>query len=153
MSKNHKAHDSIKGVEWIHCLFLFSPCFRENVVVTCKIESFLCSFLQKKVIVFIFENQISKWRSFEKRAIFDLLFTFFSYQGKLAKIPSAHISLTYIYVFRSLCWLFFLSFFFWRYQFWKKTKYEFISYGFSLVWFRVFDSYSRGSRHFGTINK
>ena len=34
---------------------LFSPCFRENVVVTCKIGSFLCSLdnlLQKKVIVF-----------------------------------------------------------------------------------------------------
>ena len=58
------------------------PCFRENVVVTCKIGSFLCSLdnlLQKKVIIFSFENQIPKWRSFEKGAIFDLLFTFFSY--------------------------------------------------------------------------
>ena len=52
-------------------LVLVCPCFRENVVVTCKIESFLCSldnFLQKNVIFFFFENQISKWRSFEKRA-------------------------------------------------------------------------------------
>ena len=49
------------------------PCFRENVVATCKIGSFLCSLdnlLQKNVIVFFFGNQISKWRSFEKRAIF-----------------------------------------------------------------------------------
>ena len=85
-------------------LVLVSPCFRENVVVTCKIGSFLCSsdnLLQKNVIVFFFGNQISKWRSFEKRAIFYLLFTFFSYKGKVTKIPSAHISLTYMHVFYS----------------------------------------------------
>ena len=67
-------------------LVLVSPCFRENVVVTCKIGPFLCSLdnlLQKSVIVLFFGNQISKWRSFEKRAIFDLLFTFFSHQGKV----------------------------------------------------------------------
>ena len=81
-------------------LVLVAPCFRENVVATCKIGSFLCSIdnlLQKNVIVLFFGNQISKWRSFEKRAIFDLLFTFFSHQGKVTKIPSAHISLTYTY--------------------------------------------------------
>ena len=61
-------------------LVLVSPCFRENVVLTYKIGSFLCSLnniLQKNVIVFFFGNQISKWRSSEERAIFDLLFTFF----------------------------------------------------------------------------
>ena len=81
---------------------LVSPCFRKNVVVICKVGSFLCSLdnlLEENVIVFFFGNQISKWRSFEKRAIFDLLFTFFSHQGKVTKIPSAHISLTYIHVF------------------------------------------------------
>ena len=87
-------------------LVLVSACFRETVVVTCKIGSFfvlLNNLLQKNVglIVFIFENQISKWLSFEKRAIFDLLFTFFSYQGKVTKIPLKRISLTYIYVFCS----------------------------------------------------
>ena len=38
-------------------LVLVFPCFRENVVVTCKIGSFLCSLdnlLQKNVIVFFF---------------------------------------------------------------------------------------------------
>ena len=83
-------------------LVLLSPCFSENVVVTCKIGSFLCSLdnlLQKNVIVFFFGNQISKWRSFEKRAIFDLLFTFFSYPGKVTKITFTHILLTYIHVF------------------------------------------------------
>ena len=83
---------------------LVSHCFRENVVVTCKIGSFLCSLdnlLQINVIVLFFGNQISKWRSFGKRAIFNLLFTFCSHQGKVTKIPSAHISLTYIHVFCS----------------------------------------------------
>ena len=70
-------------------LVLVFTCFRETVVVTCKIGSFLCNLdnlLQKNVIVFFFENQISKWHSFKKRAIFGLLFTFFSYQGKVTKI-------------------------------------------------------------------
>ena len=31
------------------------------------------------------------------RTTFDLLFTFFSHQGKVTKIPTAHISLTYMY--------------------------------------------------------
>ena len=38
-------------------LVLVSPCFRENVVVTCKIGSLLCSsdnLLQKNVIAFFF---------------------------------------------------------------------------------------------------
>ena len=59
-------------------LVLVFPCFRENVVATCRIQSFLCCVFnsQKNVIVFFFGNQISKWRSFERRAVFDLLFTF-----------------------------------------------------------------------------
>ena len=76
-------------------------CFRENVVFTCKIGSFLCSLdnlLQENVIVFFFENQISKWRSFEKSAIFDLLFTFLVTRRKLQKIlqDTSH-SHTYMY--------------------------------------------------------
>ena len=101
------------------CLVLVSSCFGENVFATCKIGSFLCSldnWLQKNVIVFFFGNQISKWRSFEKRAIFDLLFTFCSHQGKVTEISSAHISLTYIHVFCSP-YLLFLP-----YQFWKNTN-------------------------------
>ena len=79
---------------------LVSPCFRGNVIVACTIGSFLYSldnFLLKNVIVFFLGNQISKWCSFEERAIFDLLFKFFSHQGKDTKIPSAHISLTCTY--------------------------------------------------------
>ena len=69
-------------------LVLVSPCFKENVFATCKIVSFLCSLdrlLQKNVIVLFFGNQISKWRSFEKMAIFDLLFTLSSHQGKVTQ--------------------------------------------------------------------
>ena len=69
-------------------LVLVLPCFKENVVATCKIWSVLCSLdhlLQKKVIVFFFEYQISKWRSFEKRAIFEVLFTFLVTRGKSQK--------------------------------------------------------------------
>ena len=105
---------TLRGVEWVHYLFLFPLVLGKkiNLVVTCEIGSFLCNLdnlLQKNVIVFYFGNQISKWRSFEKRAIFDLLFTFFSHQGKVIKIPAAHISLTYMYLLTFL-----------PYQFWNK---------------------------------
>ena len=125
---------------------LASPCFRENVVVTCKIGSLLCSLdniLQKNVIVFFFGNKITKWRSFEKRAIFGLLFTFFSHQGKVTKIPSAHTLLTYIHTHILLTLLTFCAL-----PILKKIQiYQ--------VWFLFgmspgVDSYLR---HFGTINK
>ena len=197
----------LKGCGMGPRLVLVFPCFRENVVATCKIGSFLCclgNLLQKNVIVLgksilqvpdtgtrvldntrpflhssivsfwitpahskerkyhtfrqywytrnvpvftntgmfqylgpevylflvlVFGNQISKWCSFEKGAIFDLLFTFSSHQGKVTKIPSAHISNTYIHIFCSPCLLFL------PYQFWK--RYKFIRYGFSLVWVLV----------------
>ena len=123
-------------------LVLVSPCFRENEVATCKIGSFLCSLdnlLQKNVIVFFFGNQISKWRSFEKRAIFDLLFTFFSYQGKVTKIPSAHISLTYTYFAHPLT--------FFAIPILKKIRIYQVRFLFGMS--PGVDSYSR---HFGTIN-
>ena len=84
-------------------LVLVSPCFRGNVVVSCKIGSFLCSLdnlLQKNVIVFFFENQISKWRSW-KKGLFLTYFSHFLLPGKVTKIPLAHISLTYMHVFCS----------------------------------------------------
>ena len=95
---------SVKGCGMGTLFVLVFHCFRANVVVTCLIGSFLCNLdnlLQKNVIVFFFGNQISKWGSFEKRVIFDLLFTLFSHQGKGTKIPIAHISLTHIHVFCS----------------------------------------------------
>ena len=102
----------VKGCGMGPWLVLVSTCFSENVVATWKIGCFLCisdNFPPKNVIVLFFGNQISKWRSFEKRAVFDLLFTFSSHQGTVTKIPSAHISNTYIHVFYSPYWLFCLT--------------------------------------------
>ena len=68
----------IKGTQVGPLLVLVCPCFRENATATCKIVSFLCSlddFLLKNVIVFFFENQISKWRSIEKKKA---ILTYFS---------------------------------------------------------------------------
>ena len=135
----------VKGCGMGPWLVLVSPCFRENIVATCKIGSFLCSWdnlPQKKVIVLFYGNQISKWRSFKKRAIFDLLFTFSSHQGKVTKIPSAHISNTHIHVFCSPYWLFLPN------QFWKKIRIYQVRFLFGMS--PGVDSYSR---HFGTVNK
>ena len=142
---NPSLHDTLEGCGMGPWLVLVSPCFRENIVATCKIESFLCSLdnlPQKNVIVLFFWNHISKWRSFEKRAIFDLFFTFSSHQGKVTKIPSAHISNTYIHIFCSPYWLFL------PYQFWKKIRIYQVRFLFGMS--PGVDSYSR---HFGTVNK
>ena len=82
-------------------LVLVSLCFRKNEIVTWKIVSFLCSldnFLPKNGIIIFFENQISKWRSFEKRAIFDLFFTFLVTREKTRKFlrHTSHLH-TYTY--------------------------------------------------------
>ena len=78
-------------------LVLVSPCFRENVVATCKIGSFLWSLdnlLQKNVIVFFFGNQISKWLSFEKKGLFLTYFSSFlaapgkSYKNSFSIYPT-----------------------------------------------------------------
>ena len=76
---------------------LVCPCFRKNVIVTCKIVYFLCNldnFLLKNVIVLIFGKELLKWHSSEKKkAIFSPSFHLFSHQGKDTKIPYfTHIS-------------------------------------------------------------
>ena len=136
----------IKGCGMGPWLVLVSPCFSENVVATCKIGSFLFSLdnlLQKNVIVLFFGNQISKWRSFEKRAIFDLLFTYSNHQGKVTKIPSAHISNTYIHAyFAQPIDFFYLT------NFEKKIRIYQVRFLFGMS--PGVDSYSR---RFGTINE
>ena len=62
-------------------LVLVWLCYRENVIVTLKIVSFMCSldnFLLKNVIVFFSGNQISKWRLFEKKKN-TVILTYFSH--------------------------------------------------------------------------
>ena len=93
--------DPLKGCGMGPWLVLVSLCFRENVVVTCKIRSFLCSLdnsLQKNAIVLFFGNQISKWRSFEK----GLFLTYFSHflvtREKLQKFLQ-HISHSHTYTY------------------------------------------------------
>ena len=112
-------------------LVLVSPCFRENVVATCKIGSFLCSLdnlLQKNVIVLFFGNQISKWRSFEKKGYFWPTSHFLLTRKKLQKFLQ-HISQTHTYTY------FAHPIYFFALPILK--KYEFIRYGFSLVWVLV----------------
>ena len=70
----------LKGRKMGPLLVLVYPCFRKNVIATCKIVSFLCSwdnFLVKNVIVFLLRNQISKWRSFETKGLFLTYFSHF----------------------------------------------------------------------------
>ena len=124
-------------------LVLVSPCFRENVVATCKIGSFLCSldnFLQKNVIVFISENQISKWRSFEQRAIFDLLFTFLVTRESYKNSFSTYLTHIHTRILLTLLTFFALPIL-------KKMRIYQIR--FLLVMSPGVDSYSR---HLGTIN-
>ena len=139
-----------KGCGMGPCLVLVSPYFRENVVATCKIGSFLCSLdnlLQKNVIVFCLEIKFQNGAHLRK----GLFLTYFSHslvtgQGKVTKIPSAHISLTYIHIFCSPYWLnFYLT------NFEKNTN---LSGTFSL-WYESWCSHSCHSHscHFGTINK
>ena len=122
-------------------LVLVCSSFREN---TCKIASFLCSLdiFLINVIAFFFGNQISKWCSFEKMAIFDLLFPFFSHQGKDTKIPSISTYLTYIHVFCSpYCLCFALAFL-------QNLRIYHVWFLFGVT--AGVDSFSR---HFGAINK
>ena len=126
-------------------LVLVSPCFRKNVVAICKIGSFLCSFdnlLQKNVTVFCFRNQISKWRSFgEKKAIFDLLFTFLVTREKLQFPQHISHSRTYTYFAHPID-------FFALPVLKKKIRIYQIWFLFGMI--PGVNSYSR---HFGTINK
>ena len=108
---------------------LVSPCFRENVVLTGKIRSFLCSLddlLQKNVIVFFFGNQISKWRSSEK----GLFLTYFSHCLVTRESYKNSFS-TYLTYIHTCILLTLLTFFALPIL---KKKYEFIRYNFSLVW-------------------
>ena len=138
------ASNTLKGCGMGPWPVLVSPCFRKNVVATCKIGSFLCSLdnlLQKNVIVFFFGNQISKWRSFEKMAIFDLLFTLFSHQGKLQKFLQ-HISHSHTY-----------TYFAHPIDFCCHTNFEKIRIYQVRFLFGMIPGVDSYSRYFGTINK
>ena len=87
--------------------------------------SFLCSLdnsLLKNVIIFLFGNQISKWHSFEKRAVFDLNFTFLATREKTQKFLQyishfntykyfAHPIVLFCFVLFLFCFVLFFVFF------------------------------------------
>ena len=99
--------------------------------------------LQKNVIALFFGEPNFKMALIcFKGAIFDLLFTFFSHQGKLQKFLQ-HDDLTPLHTHILLTLLIFLAL-----RNFEK-KYEFIRYGFCLIMCPGVDSYSR---HF-VINK
>ena len=109
-------------------LVLVSHCFRENVVISlCSLDNLL----QKNVIVFFFGNQISKWRSFEKKGYFWPTFHNFLVTREKLQIFFKDISHSHTY----MCFAHPIEFFILPYKFWK--KYKFIRHGFSLVWFLV----------------
>ena len=67
---------------------LFVLVLWENIIVTCKIVSFLCSldnFLLKNVIISFLEIKFQNGAHLKKGGYFDLLFTRFSHQGKRHK--------------------------------------------------------------------
>ena len=91
----------VKGCGMGPWLVLVSPCFRENVVATCKIGSFLCSLdnlLQKNVIVFFLEIKCQNGAHLKK----GLLLTYFSHflvsSEKLQKFLQ-HISYSHTYTY------------------------------------------------------
>ena len=114
-------------------LVLVSPCFRENVVATCKIGSFLWSLdnlLQKTVIVLFFWKSNFKMALIWKKGLFLTYFSHFQVtREKLQNNFSTYLKHIHTRILLTL--LTFLP-----YQFWKK-KYEFIRYGFFLVWVLV----------------
>ena len=124
---------------------LVSLCFRENGVATCKIWSFLCyldNLLPKHVNFSFLEIKFQNSAHLKKKwAIFDLLFTFFSHQGKVTTIPSAHLTHIHTRVMLTILTFFALPIL-------KKIRIYQICFLFGMI--PGVDSYSR---HFGTINK
>ena len=91
----------LKGCGMGPWLVLVSPCFRENVVATCKIGSFLCSLdnlLQKNVVVVFFLIKFQNGAHLKK----GLFLTYFSHflvtREKLQKFLQ-HISHSHTYTY------------------------------------------------------
>ena len=135
----------LKGCGMGPGLVLVSPCFRENVVATCKIGSFLCSLehlLQKNVIVLFFlEIKFQNGAHLKKRLLLTNFSHFLVTREKLQKFLQ-HIFQTHTY-----------TYFAHPIDFFCLTNFEKIriyQVRFLFVISPGVDSYSR---HFGTINK
>ena len=111
---HHLRSTFLTFVECVYCLFLFPLILGTMLLLHAKLGLFssLDSLLQKNVIVFSFlKIEFKNGAHLKKKAIFNLLFTFFSSQGKVTKLPSAYISLTYIHICILLTLLIFFFFF------------------------------------------
>ena len=83
-------------------LVLVSPCFREDVVVTCKIGTFLCSldnFLQKNVIVLFFLEIKFQNGAHLKKGLFLTYFSHFLVTREKLQKFLQHISQTHTYMY------------------------------------------------------
>ena len=139
----------LKGWRMGPMLVLVCSCFRENVVVTCKVGSFLYILdilLQKNVIILFFGNQISKWPSFEKKGLFLTYFSHFSVTKEKLQKFLQHIShsRTYMYFAHPIDFL--------PYQFWKNKQNKTTNLS-GMVLFVVIPGVDSYLCHFGTINK
>ena len=128
-------------------LVLVSPCFRENVVATCKIGSFLCSLdnlLQKNVIILFsfLEIKFQNGAHLKKRVFLTYFSHFLATRKKLPKFLQ-HISHSYTYTYFAHPIDFFalpiLK---------KKIRIYQIRFLFGMS-----PGVDSNSRHFGTINK
>ena len=125
-------------------LVLVSPCFKENVVATCKIGSFLCSLdnlLQKNVIVFFFGNQFQNGAHLKKGLVLTYFSHFLVTREKLQKFLQ-HISQTHPYTYFAHPIDFFTL------PILKKIRIYQVRFLFG-----VSPGVHSYSRHFGTINK
>ena len=137
--------ESHKGLLLGPLLVLVSPCFRENVNVTCKIWSFLCSLdnnTSKKRNCFLFWKFKFQNGAHLKKGLFLTYFSHFLVTREKLQKFLQHIShsRTYMYFAHSI-------------DFYRHTNFEKIRI--YQVWFLFgeipgADSYSR---HFGTINE
>ena len=123
----------LKSTQMGPLLVLVSPCFRENVNVTCIIVSFLYSldnFLLKMQLFSFLEIEFRNGAHLKK----GLFLTYFSHFLVTREKTQTSFSTypTYIHTYTYCCtpyWLFLPS------QFCKNC--EFIMYGFSMVWLLV----------------
>ena len=110
-------------------LVLVFPCFRKNVVATGKIESFLCSLdtlLQKKQLFSFLEIKFQNGAHLKKGLFLAYFSHFLVNREKLQKF-FRHISHSHTNTYFAHTVDFFAL------PILKKTKYEFIRYGVSLV--------------------
>ena len=81
---------------------LVPPCFKENVIVTCKMGSFLCSLdnlLQKNVIVFFLEIKFQNGAHLKKKELFLTYFSHFLVTGEKLQKFLQHTYHLYTYTY------------------------------------------------------